>query len=187
VLEAYKKEKESQRNHQLNSWKRRKNGIKRMPLSAPPDLPRATTVLCRYDSCTQPRGKFFFQLFRDIFIFDDSPFVHDRRRISQSRGSFRSAANENEGSILAVGNGDSLDTPADRSLSLASLVDCNHLSVFILNEHWRPGGRQILAKTDADWIYRNVSHINGGGVMPTTSASVENERCDSVHGMHGMW
>src|SRR6266576_1547623 len=152
--------------------KTEKNGIKRVSLSAPPHLPRTTAVPCRYDSRTQPRSKFFFHLFRGIFIFDDPPFVHDRRRTSQSRRSFRSAANENEGSILAVDNGGSLDTPADGSLSLASLVDCNHPLVFILNEHWRPSDRQILLKTDADWIYKNVSHIDGGGMMRTTSASV---------------
>ena len=45
--------------------------------------------------------------------------MHDWRRTSQSRWSFSSAANENGGSVLAIDNGGSLDTPADESEALS--------------------------------------------------------------------
>src|SRR6266550_3212964 len=140
--------------------KTEKNGISNECLSAPPYPSRAGAVLCRNDSRFQPRSELFFHFSRDVFILDDSPFMSERRRAPQSRRSPRSVANEHEGSILAVGHRNSLNAPAYGGPSQASLGDCNHLLVFILNEHWRPGDRHILRETNADRIYKSVSHID---------------------------
>ena len=158
-----------------------------MIVSAPPHPVCTSAMLHRHDPRFHPRFELFSHLFSDIVLLDNSPLVLERGWGSESRRSVRCAANENEGSILVVRLVNRLDTPMNPGrLSLAKLGDRNPPFGLVPIEHWRPGDRLV----HPDGTYKLVSRMNMRSVLRTgrwltTSDNVDNERRDSVHGMHG--